>query len=375
MTKELIRKTKEGVKVFLIVEKVWTKLLMKKAMRRFRNSNVVILYASDLVNIEMHRTALFHNKIWVFDQKTAIVGGQNIIQSENISSGYNHQNYDLDLLIEGPAVTDIARHSVELLKEYHFERKAPQEFVDFIENYEKEIEERYITETMEKLRGEEHYKDLLSNKDTRLKGVCRFVIQGPHTDRYAVSKAYIYYFKKAKYLIDLTTGKLKVDLENDIELSNYTGWSKRIWSQLRTDADNGIKINLINNGIDGGYGELSSYLKLKGLKNINNKERSEMYYGISEKLDLKAAKRNYPFTSYLQEKDNIEVWNYFQYMHAKSWMIDRFVVSIGSFNLDNWSSDRSQESVLICQDKKLAGEYEIEYTLGKVNSTPVYVSD
>jgi len=72
---------------------------------------------------------------------------------------------------------------------------------------------------------------------------------------------------------------------------------------------------------------------------------------------------------------HFEIWNYFQYMHAKSWMIDRFVVSIGSFNLDNWSSDRSQESVLICQDKDLAGSYEIEYTLDRVNSTPVYVSD
>ena len=375
MTKELIKKTKEGVKVFLIVEKVWTKLLMKKAMRKFRNSNVVILYASDLVNIEMNRTALFHNKIWVFDQKTAIVGGQNIIESENISSGYNHQNYDLDLLIEGPAVTDIARQSVELLKEYHFERKASKEYVDFIENYEKELEQRYIFETMQKLRGQEHYKDLLSNVDTRLKGVCRFVIQGPHTDRYAVSKAYIFYFKKAQYMIDLTTGKLKIDLKNKIEMSNYNGWSKRIWKQLCNDAAKGVRINMIYNGIDGGYGELSSYLKLRGLKNYNNKKTSERYYRIAEKLDLKAARRNYPFMSYLQKKDHFEIWNYFQYMHAKSWMIDRFVVSIGSFNLDNWSSDRSQESVLICQDKDLAGSYETEYTLDRVNSTPVYVSD
>jgi len=375
MTNELIKKTKEGVKVFLIVEKVWTLLLMKKAMRKFRNSNVVILYASDLINIEMNRTALFHNKIWVFDHHTAIVGGQNIIESENISSGYNHQNYDLDLLIEGPAVTDIAMHSVKLLKEYHFERKAPEEFVDFIENYEKELGQKYITETMKKLRGEEHYKELLSNRDTRMRGVCRFVIQGPNTDRYAVSKAYIFYFKKAGYLIDLTTGKLKIDLDNEIELSNYSGWSKRIWNQLFDDAGKGVRINMIYNGIDGGYGEFSSFLKLRGLKNYDNKKTSERYYRIAEKLDLKAAKRNYPFMSYLQKKDNFEVWNYFQYMHAKSWMIDRFVVSIGSFNLDNWSSDRSQESVLICQDKDLAREYELEYTLDRVNSTPVYVSD
>jgi len=39
--------------------------------------------------------------------------------------------------------------------------------------------------------------------------------------------------------------------------------------------------------------------------------------------------------------------------------------------LENWSSDRSQEAVLICQDKKLAKELEYQFILNKVNSTPV----
>ncbi len=373
MTKELIKKTKEGVKVYLIVEKVWTLLMMKKAMKKFKNSDVVIIYADDLMNIEMHRTALFHNKIWVFDQEKAIVGGQNIIESENMSSGYNHKNYDLDMLIEGPAVTDIAYESVKLLRAYHFERKASKEFVDFIDTYEKELESKFITEKMAKLRGKEHYREKLGNKETRLNGVCRFVIQGPQADRYAVSKAYLLYFKKARYRVDLTTGKLKIDLKNENKVDRYSGWSIRIWNQLFEDARKGIDINMIYNGIDGGYGEFSSYLKRMALKNYDHKNLSEWYFGLAERLDLKAAKRNYPSMSYLQQKKNFEVWNYFQYMHAKSFMIDRFIVSIGSFNLDNWSSDRSQESVLICQDKKLAKSYEEEYTLDRVNSTPVYV--
>ena len=81
--------------------------------------------------------------------------------------------------------------------------------------------------------------------------------------------------------------------------------------------------------------------------------------------------KKYPTLKYLQQKENINTWMYFQYMDSKTFMIDWFVVSVGSYNLENWSSDRSQEAVLICQDKKLAKELEYQFILNKVNSTPV----
>ena len=145
-----------------------------------------------------------------------------------------------------------------------------------------------------------------------------------------------------------------------------------MWNQLFDSAENGVKINLIYNGIDGGYGEFGNYLKRKALTNHNNSFISKYYPRIAKKLDIKAAKRNYPILNYLQQKENVNAWMYFQYMHSKTFMIDRFVVSVGSFNLDNWSSDRSQEAVLICQDKELAKEFEYYYTLDMVNSTPVF---
>lgn len=74
-------------------------------------------------------------------------------------------------------------------------------------------------------------------------------------------------------------------------------------------------------------------------------------------------------------KENINTWMYFQYMHSKTFMIDRFIVSVGSFNLDNWSADKSQEAVLICQDIELAKEFEYYFTLDRINSTPVLIKN
>ena len=371
MTEELIKKTKEGVVVYLIVEKVWTKLMMKKAMRKFKNSDVVIIYADDLMNIEKNTVALFHNKIFVFDGETAIVGGQNILDSDNISSGYNHQSHDTDLLIEGPAVTDIAKSFIDLLESYNYDKKANKPQIKLIKDYQDQIQNRLKLEKEQKLRGQENYKEKLQNKETRMDGVCRFVIQGPQVDRYAVSKAFLFYFKHAQNSIDLTTGKISIDMEDEIKISNYEGWSKQIWNQLFELADEGIHINLIHNGIDGGNGELSNFVKRKVLTDPDNRFIKKYFPPLAERLDLKAARRNYPALSYIQKHENIDVWMYFQYMHSKSFLIDRFVVSISSFNLDNWSSDKSQEAALICQDKELAKQFEYYYILDEINSTPV----
>ncbi|MEN8124034.1 MAG: phosphatidylserine/phosphatidylglycerophosphate/cardiolipin synthase family protein [Bacteroidota bacterium] len=375
MTEELIKKSKEGVIVYLIVEKVWTKLMMKKAMRKFKKSDVVIIYADDLLNIEKNQVALFHNKIFVFDGITAIVGGQNIIDSDNISSGYNHQSHDTDLLIEGPAVTDIALSIVELLERYSFEKKSIDQQIEYIRSYQGQIQNRLKLEKDQKLRGQENYKDILENKNTRLDGVCRFVIQGPQNDRFAVSKAFLYYFKHAQNSIDITTGKIKIDIDNKVLISNYEGWSKQVWTQLFKSAAEGIQINLIHNGIDGGNGEFTNYLKRKVLTEPDNKFITSYFPSMAERFDLKAAKRNYPVLYYLQEQKNINAWMYFQYMHSKTFLIDRFVVSVSSYNLDNWSSDKSQESGLICQDKELAKQFEYFYVLDKVNSTPVLLKN
>lgn len=373
MAKELIKKSKEGVHVVLLVEKVWTKLMMKKGLRDFPKNNITVIYADDFLKYDRQDRALFHNKIWIFDEEIAIVGGQNILNSDNISTGFNHQSRDSDLLVEGPAVTDISQSIIEIFERYNYQLKCSEEQIRYIEQFQKNMQNRLSHEYEEKQRGSEIYQEKLENPSTRMAGVCRYIIQGPQNDKNLISKVYLQYLNQVKYKIDLNTGKVNFNINNRDEYSYFEGWEQQLWNKLFDLAEEGKDINLISNGIDGGYGELSNHMKRQSF--VKNKKWlfGKAYPFIAKKLDRKAAHRNYPFLRSVQEKDNFDVWFYFQYMHSKSFMIDRFIVSVGSFNLDKWSADKSHESVLICQDKDLSRQYEYNYVLDLVNSTPVPV--
>ena len=373
MSEELVKKAKEGVHIILLVEKVWTKLLMKQGLRDLPKNNITIIYADDLLKYDQHEKALFHNKIWIFDNDIAIVGGQNIIDSDNISSGFNHQSRDTDLLVIGPAVTDISESFIKLIERYDYQKKCDANKIEYIENFKERIQERFLEESGQKLRGQDFYKEIMEDPSKRMKGVCRFVIQGPQTDKNLISKVYLHYLRQAQNLVDLNTGKISLDMSGELDQTFTEGWDQQLWTELIELSKNEVSINLISNGVDGGYGELSNFLKRKALLNPDNKFISKKYPRIAQRLDVKAAKRNYPYLKFLQEKENFNVWFYFQYMHSKTMFIDRIVVSVGSFNLDRWSADKSHESVIICQDKELSGQYEYNFVLDLVNSTPVKI--
>ncbi len=371
MSEELIRKAASGVHVVLLVEKVWTKIMMKKGLRDFPKNNITVLYADDLMKYDERERALFHNKFWVFDDDIAILGGQNILDSENISTGFNHQSRDTDLLVQGPAVTDISISFFSLLDRFDYKKKCSADQITYLEAYRKSIENRLGQEEKEGVRGQQNYAEKLNNINTRMDGVCRYIIQGPQTDKNLISKVYLHYLKQVEQTVDMNTGKINFDLNNQINRTYSKGWHEDVWKQIFKLAEKGRKINLISNGKDGGYGELSNHMKRKTLLENDNKFYRSAFPTVAERLDKKAAKRNYPYLDYLQKLENFEVWFYFQYMHSKTVFLDRIVVSVSSYNLDSWSADRSHESALICQDKVLAKQYEYNYVRDLCNSTPV----
>lgn len=371
MSEELIRKAASGVHVVLLVEKVWTKIMMKKGLRDFPKNNITVLYADDLMKYDERERALFHNKFWVFDDDIAILGGQNILDSENISTGFNHQSRDTDLLVQGPAVTDISSSFFSLLDRFDYKKKCSADQITYLEAYKKSIEKRLGQEVKEGVRGQQNYAEKLNNVNTRMKGVCRYIIQGPQTDKNLISKVYLHYLKQVEHTVDMNTGKINFDLNNQMNRTYSQGWHEEVWEQIFKLAENGRKINLISNGKDGGYGELSNHMKRKALLENDNKFYRSAFPTFAERLDKKAAKRNFPYLEYLQGLENFDVWFYFQYMHSKTIFLDRIVVSVSSYNLDSWSADKSHESALICLDKELAKQYEYNYVRDLCNSTPV----
>lgn len=371
MSQELIKKAAAGVQVVLLVEKVWTKIMMKQGLRDFPKNNIIVIYADDLLKYDERERALFHNKFWVFDDDIAIIGGQNILDSENISTGFNHQSRDTDLLVQGPAVADISNSFFFLLDRFNFKNKCSADQISFLERYMESLEKRIVLEEKQGLRGQQNYAAILNNVNTRMDGVCRYIIQGPQTDKNLISKVYLHYLKQVGHSVDINTGKINFDMNVHLKSTNISGWHEEVWKQIFTLAENGIKINLISNGKDGGYGELSNFMKRKALLENEKKFYRTTFPTVTDRLDKKAAKRNYPYLDYLQQLENFEVWFYFQYMHSKTVFLDRIVVSVSSYNMDIWSADKSHESALICMDKELAKQYEYNYLRDLCNSTPV----
>jgi phosphatidylserine/phosphatidylglycerophosphate/cardiolipin synthase-like enzyme len=396
----LIAKAKEGVDVKLMVEKVWTMIAMKKCLYRMSRGGVDIVLANDLLR-RKDKSGLFHNKFMVIDFDTAIVGGMNIVESNNISTGFNHGNRDNDLLIRGPLATDVLRSYIDLWRKFQDSRvplrrvsrkfkytrkkKMPKEhrnaFHRPIDYYEMEYLNRKVAERMEGKRGQELYEDILLNPESRMDGVCRFVLQGPSHDKHRLSKTFIALSTVAEESMNFTTGSIMFDhplVHNRDERARFT-WNKVFFDSIFKNSDKGVKLKIIGNGIDGGYGELSNMIRRR-IRKRGGKKIKRLQVGkllarrLSRKADYKAAKKNYPYLEYIESLPNAEAYSNFQYMHAKLLYFDRIVSVVGSYNLEEWSADKSHEAAVVCQDKELSKQMDLSFVRDYVNSMPTKIT-
>jgi phosphatidylserine/phosphatidylglycerophosphate/cardiolipin synthase-like enzyme len=62
---------------------------------------------------------------------------------------------------------------------------------------------------------------------------------------------------------------------------------------------------------------------------------------------------------------------YFQHLHTKTWLFDRQVSVVGSWNLDENSADLNYENAVVCLDDGLRDALERDFTRALVNSIPV----
>ena len=70
--------------------------------------------------------------------------------------------------------------------------------------------------------------------------------------------------------------------------------------------------------------------------------------------------------------DNFTAWMHFQYVHSKTMLIDNIMASVGSFNFEPYSAEKSHESTVLCYDQRLAQELKADNIRDIVNSTPVF---
>jgi phosphatidylserine/phosphatidylglycerophosphate/cardiolipin synthase-like enzyme len=373
----LIEKARQGLDVKMIVEKVWTKLAMKKCLKRMINGGIDITLADDLLK-KGEAQALFHDKFMLIDENIVIAGGANIMASDNISTGYNHMNRDNDVLIEGPLATDALETFLRLFQSFkgkRHERLVKKESRVKPLEYYQDLADRLKTEQRSKgQRGRELYDEKLMDKNSRTAGVCRFVHQSPQSDKYKISKLMIELVDRSTSSMKMTNGNaFYFDLPEHKEKERERDtWNKRLFRTIHRATDRGVKLDIIGNGIDGGYGEASNMFKRMYLKNryrINPLPRATSLL-LADFMDRVAAKKNQPYLEFLAKAKNVRAWTHFQYMHAKKFQFDRLVSVVSSYNLDEWSGDKSHETAVVCLDESLAKDLERSFLLDIVNSQP-----
>jgi phosphatidylserine/phosphatidylglycerophosphate/cardiolipin synthase-like enzyme len=385
----LIEKSKEGVDVQIMLEKLWTVLFFRNTMDRITAGGIKLILANDMYHqLNPEKKGLFHNKIWVFDEKLAIVGGQNVVNSANSSTGFNHWNKDTDVLIEGPMVTDVLAEYVVLKRRYDTpknKRKTERLNLDqgkTAEYYEAIVNAKKAEERRMKLRGAENYTEWFSTLENASAGVCRFIIQGPQKDKHALSKAYTRYFQAAKDHIYFTSQHIEYDMSLPTENKS---WETEIFKALFKAGEKGVRVDLLANGIDGGFAEIGQNIALGTKKEKREKKLARKFARqtrrgkdpgtfmskLSVKLGLKSAIK---FGVYLKDavkKPNFNAWMHFQYIHSKTALVDNIMASIGSFNFEPYSAEKSHESAVFCFDQGLAQDLKMDNIRDIVNSTPV----
>lgn len=376
----LINKVAEGVDVKLMVEKVWTKVAMKKCMKRMVNGGVDVVYANDLLK-KGEESALFHNKFMIIDNTKVIMGGSNIVESDNISTGFNHMNRDNDVYAEGPIATEVMMNYIMLWKKYMGETndmnqdKRPS--VKDISVYEKIAIDQKAQEKIAGQRGAELYGSILANPETRNNGVCRMMSQNPDTDKHKLTKVFMEHINNAQERMNLTTGSIYFDLPSHKEKERAREtYNKQLFKSIFAATDRGVKLDIIGNGIDGGYGEMSNMInRIKMKARFDFKPIHKTIYSIlTGWLDKGAAKKNQPYLEYIQKLPNARAWANFQYMHSKMIQIDRVVSMVSSYNLEEWSGDKSHESAIICMDESLSRQMDESFLRDFTNSVPAAIT-
>jgi phosphatidylserine/phosphatidylglycerophosphate/cardiolipin synthase-like enzyme len=383
----LVVKAKEGVDVQVMVEKLWTILAFRKTLHKFSEAGIKLIMADDMIHLKSSKRALFHNKIWIFDEVRAIVGGQNIVNSANNATGFNHWNKEIDILVEGPMATDVLGEFITLKKRY--DRPTSAKKIDrynldqgtTAEVLERNFNAARIKEINAGLRGQENYEKWFSRPETARNGVCRFVIQGPQKDMNALSKTYINYFKQAQDQIYFASHRIDFELDRPAD----PRWETRIFNSLFDATDRGIKVKLITNGIDGGFAEIGQNIAAgnksprREKKNARRfarqiKQGKEPATFLAQVTNSLALKNTTDIKTYVDEAvrhENFNVWMHFQFIHSKTIIVDNILTGIGSFNFEAYSAEHSHESSVFCFDEALSAEYKKDHIRDIVNSVPV----
>lgn len=378
IVKLLIQKHREGVDVKILTDGFIGKLLgHTECLKTMRTAGIQVIETKDFFKHKLK--AIYHTKTLVTDFSQAVAGGHNMIDADNLSRGTDFMNRDVDLYIKGPMVTDIAKQFVE---NWEYQRY-------YIKNLQSLTHERAIVkanlaaERKAGVRGDQHYNRILSNPQTRMAGVCRFIKQAPYQDQHSIGKAYLKLLDRVQnhlVITDPVKSDTYVGKASDAPVSEMMDpfvMFNQLHNKVQSLAKRGLPIDYITTNINMAGNENVAIMneRIKDQLNVGKNIvanwslvkliASNSYYGKPHYKNL--------MTDWMPIK-NVHVWTHISFMHSKIFYFDRVAASVGSYNFQHNATDQAYESTTICMDENLNRELDKILVLDMANSIPLIFS-
>ena len=363
LTEALGARVRDGVDVRLMTEGLYRETITRRCIDRLEAAGVKMVNHRDALRASSFG-AVLHWKVWIRDGEELIIGGQNVGNYENSSDGFNFLDRDNDVLVRGPSVADA---ETAWLDAWDARGGAGgTSAVRAAADAAKAQQER------EHLRGAANYAHWLGNPATRMDGNCRVMMQGVHATPNAIAPVVQRYLDGSQRQVVFSSPTVRYDYKESINTRNTGLAVHRLMRSLREDVRPGRKVVVLTNGVGGGMGESQTWLRARRDHALRREQWA--FYGILRQFNELVARRsavaNRAVTLPLAENPNVEVWTYFQYIHTKIWLFDRVAAMVGSWNLDENSTDLNPEAAILCLDGPLRDAVEADLTLALVNAVP-----
>lgn len=374
----LINKHRQGVDVKILTDGFIGKILgHTECLKTMRNAGIQVIETKDFFKHKLK--AIYHTKTLVTDFTEAVAGGHNMIDADNLSRGTDFNNRDVDLYVKGPMVTDIAKQFVENWEYQRIYIKGLKSLTNQI----RVVKANLASERKNGLRGDEFYNQILSNPDTRMVGVCRFIKQAPYQDRHSIGKAYLKLLDRVqRHLVieDPVKSDTYVGKPSDAPISemmdNFDMFNL-LHNKVQSLAKKGLPIDYITTNINMAGNENVAIMNERIKDQLNDGKNllanwslvkliaSNSYYGKPHYKNL--------MTDWMQFK-NVHVWTHMSFMHSKIFYFDRIVASVGSYNFQHNATDQAYESTAICMDESLNRDLDKILVQDMANSIPLIFS-
>lgn len=355
---KMLTRQREGIAIYLIVDRFFSSAGFDECLQRLMKGGVNVLYNEASTPI-VHRR-FFHDKFTVRDGVEGLVEGPNVVDIQSDADGFNGLYRDTGVVITGPAVTDLLSEAQRLWRylapsKLNQKNGVPSE-LPFASVVAEQTAKELLAASRE-IGGRVTQSARLKNLD----GACRVVFQGPHREPDLVSRAYEAYLSRASsYIAVPSQRKNFAGFESGDESAK---WKDRLVDLVLERSRNGVRVDFFMNFHNTPFTVVPP--------NTRPTPPITRLMKVWDTLTLSRRQKG-ALTLFNEEGGpGLEVWSYFQYYHSKHVIIDQVAGGVGSFNLDNLSSEKNHEMVLLCNDSSLIEQLQRMTALDMLNSVPM----